>query len=691
MNRYIPFKAALGLFLLNSLNWSAAAQEDFAVFVERIRPSVVALIAYDDKGEVIECGTGFFISSDGRLLSSRHLLTHAATAEVHTLEGGVYPIKMVIADDLNFDLIELLVELNGSKVPYLKMTDVIATNQEQVAAAGNQHIVPGFATHVRTYSAPGKNFRFSAATEARATGAPLINKKGEVIAIVTEPAAGDRSVTLGVSSSSALALVPSGTNTLAEWNERIKAEPQNSAEALFFAGMNLAINGEHRKAISLLTEAADRNPRDAESRFYNGFAKSSLNRYEEAIVDYQHAVSIAPDYVDALNNLGTVFHKLGRFEEAVDAYNRMIKIKGDCGLAHNNIGAAYYHLGRYEEAIVALRRALELTPQEPKTHYNLAKTYSNLGRYEEAVDSFLNAIRLRPDFFEAHSELGTVYCQMGRPNEAIESSRKAIALNPDFAEGHNTLGTALHKMGRIQEAVESFRRAVKIKPDFAEALNNLGVANSHLGRDQEAIETLKQAITIKPDFASAYNNLGLVYSKARRHSEGISYYKQAVNITADFAEAHYNLGVSYLAVGNNQSAFETYGTLKNLNQKLAGKLFNLLENQYSVSVARRTPGSAHGFASPESSATQAPIEKLISGIKNLVAKRAIPNGTAENLIAELQIASEQPDTGNTITKINLLGHFVERVSELVKAHEISEEEGQPLIDAANIIISRLSD
>jgi tetratricopeptide (TPR) repeat protein len=656
MKKHIAFKAALALFLLNSLNWPSSGQENLAGSVESIRPAVVSLIAYNEKGEVIECGTGFFISSQGRLLSSRHLLRNATSAKVHTHEGGVYPIRTVIAEDLNLDLIELLVELKGSEVPYLKMTDVIATKDEQVAAVGHQHIVPGFVAYVRVHSERGRNFLFSGATSAGATGGPVVNKKGEVIAIATEPSAGDQTVTLAVSSSSALALVPSGTDTLAEWNDRIRAEPQNSAEVLFFAGMNLTLNGDHKKAISLLTEAAERNARDAEARFYSGYARSRLNRYEEALVDYQEAVRIAPDYVDALNNLGSVFGKLGRVQEAVDAYSRAINLKPDYGLAHNNLGAAYYDLGRYEEAIVAYKRSLELLPQASTTHYNLGVAYSKLGRYRDAVESF----------------------------------KKAVELDPNYAEAHNGLGTAFHKMGRIQESVESFKRAVQIKPDFAEALNNLGVAKSHLGHDQEAIETLKQAIRVKPDFAAACNNLGMVYSKTRRDSEGLQYYKEAVDLSPGFAEARYNLGASYLVLGDSQSAFEIYGTLKNLNQKLASQLLDLLEKQYAVNAATRTSGS-HRLVSPETSALQAPIQNLISRINKLVAKTALPRATADSLIAELQIANHPPDIGNPIIQINLLGHFVERVSDLVKEQQISEEEGQPLIDATNIIINRLSD
>ena len=688
MNKYIAFKATLALLLLNALNLSSAAQENNAEIVEGIRPAVVAVTAYNDKGEVIECGSGFFISSEGRLLSSRHLLRYASSADVRTREGEVYPIRRVIAEDLNLDLIELLVDPKGGAVPYLKMTDVNATRDEQVTAFGYQHIVKGFVSYVRTYSEPARNFLFLAATTARATGGPVVNKKGEVIAIANEQDVGDQTVTLAIASRSALALVPGGTDTLADWNAHIKGEPQNSAELTFFGGLNLALGGDFKKAIPLLIKAADRNPRDAEARFYSGYARRSLNRYEDALLDYQEAVRIAPDYADALNNLGSTYDKLGRFEEAVDAYSRAINLNADDGVVHNNLGATYYRLARYEEAIVAYKRALELLPRPSTTHNNLGVAYGNLGRYKEAVESLLTAIRMRPGYSDAYKNLASMYCKMGRADEAVESFRKAIDLNPNSAEAHNGLGTALHKLGRIQEAVDSFRRAVQIKPDFAEALNNLGVANSHLGRDQEAIETLKQAIRVKPDFADACNNLGLVYSKARRDSEGIEYYKEAVDLSPGFAEAHYNLGVSYLALGDNHSAFETYGTLKSLNQKLANQLFNLLENQYTVSVATRTTRSVH--ASPETPASQAPIQGLMSRIGNLVEKGTLPRGIADGLIAELQIASHQPDTGSAIIKINLLGHFVERVSDLVKTREISEEEGQPLIDAANGIINRLS-
>ncbi|MGA9770652.1 MAG: serine protease [Blastocatellia bacterium] len=204
IKRHIAFKAAVAFFLFGLSARPAAAQEGPTRLIEKIRPAVVALIAYNDRGEVIEWGNGFFISRDGRLLTSRHLLKGASRAEVQTREGKVYPVNIVIAEDPDLDLIQLLIDLKEDEVPCLGMADVRAIRGEKVTVFGHQHIVSGTVSYVRVLSEPGQSFLISAASVARATGGPVVNKKGEVIAIATQQAAGDQTVTLAIASSAAL-------------------------------------------------------------------------------------------------------------------------------------------------------------------------------------------------------------------------------------------------------------------------------------------------------------------------------------------------------------------------------------------------------------------------------------------------------------------------------------------------------
>ena len=229
MKEYILLKSALAFLLLSLCGWTAAAQEGRADLIERIRPAVVAVTVYDDQDEVVNQVSGFFINEDGHVISCRHVLRGASRAEVVTREGKAYAVRWVIAEDPDLDLVQLLVDVPEGEVPYLRMIDVNATNGEQVTAVGHQHIIEGFVSHGQTHSEPRRNLLFSAATAARATGGPVVNKKGQVIAIAIEQDVGDQTVTLAIASSSALALVPGRTETLADWNARIKAVPQNSA------------------------------------------------------------------------------------------------------------------------------------------------------------------------------------------------------------------------------------------------------------------------------------------------------------------------------------------------------------------------------------------------------------------------------------------------------------------------------
>ena len=182
MKAYIALKIALPLLLISLCGWTADEQEDRAALIVRIRPAVVAVTVYNDDDEVVDQISGFFINKEGNLLSCRHVLRGASRVEVQTREGKFYAVRLVIADDPDLDLVQLLVDVPEREVPYLRMIDVNAPHGEQVTAIGYQHIVQGFVSYVRSHSEPRRNFLFSGATAARATGGPVINKKGEVIA-----------------------------------------------------------------------------------------------------------------------------------------------------------------------------------------------------------------------------------------------------------------------------------------------------------------------------------------------------------------------------------------------------------------------------------------------------------------------------------------------------------------------------
>ena len=60
---------------------------------------------------------------------------------------------------------------------------------------------------------------------------------------------------------------------------------------------------------------------------------------------FRRAVSVAPDYAQAYNNLGICLRKKGLLHEAIAAYKKALELKPDYAAAYYNLGNAYSDLG----------------------------------------------------------------------------------------------------------------------------------------------------------------------------------------------------------------------------------------------------------------------------------------------------------------------------------------------------------
>ena len=112
------------------------------------------------------------------------------------------------------------------------------------------------------------------------------------------------------------------------------------------------------------------------------------------------------------NNLGNVLSRRDRIDEAIAQYQKALEINPDYMEAHNNLGNAFARLGRFEEAMAQYRKALEIKPDYVEAHYNLGVTFARLGRIDEAIAQYRKALEIKPDYADALNNLG--YALFGR-------------------------------------------------------------------------------------------------------------------------------------------------------------------------------------------------------------------------------------------------------------------------------------
>lgn len=105
-------------------------------------------------------------------------------------------------------------------------------------------------------------------------------------------------------------------------------------------------------------------------------------------------------------NRGILQARLDRFQDALNDYNAALEINDELPQAWNGKGNLYYLAERYDDAIAAYERALELNlPPRQVAYYNLGLVYEKLGDEAAAERSYSMALELMPEWEAAKFRL----------------------------------------------------------------------------------------------------------------------------------------------------------------------------------------------------------------------------------------------------------------------------------------------
>jgi S1-C subfamily serine protease len=163
--------------------------------VEKVSPAVVQIIAYkNENAKEAGGGSGFFISSEGFVVTNSHVVAEATKLEVRTSDGDVFLAELK-GNDPSTDV--AVIKVYGKNFPYVKFGDSRKLKVGQlVVAIGNPYgfqytvtagVVSALGRSMRSYAGRliDNIIQTDAALNPGNSGGPLINSKGEVVGINT--------------------------------------------------------------------------------------------------------------------------------------------------------------------------------------------------------------------------------------------------------------------------------------------------------------------------------------------------------------------------------------------------------------------------------------------------------------------------------------------------------------------------
>jgi tetratricopeptide (TPR) repeat protein len=465
------------LIVLLAISADTNSQDALPELVRRIKPSAVAIQTFDNHGEPLSRGSGFFIDSD-RVVTNRHVIENAFRAEIHSSTGKVYPVKGVLAVDAEGDLALLKVDTPAGTIRALSLERTSPQEGESVVVIGNPFGLEGSVTNgivsaVRDIPTFGRIIQITAPISPGSSGSPVVNMQGQVLGVATLQITGGQSVNFAIPS------------------ERIS---QLQTGAL--------------TPLSDLVAAAGRNKRAKAVQFFrDGLSFLSKDDCEKALPYFEKAVESDSNYPEAWAQAGFCNEKLGHHAEAIEASKRAVALRPSAE-SFFNIGLASFYLKQYKESADAYRQAIKLEPYNAAdAYYALGLTYRDWTKPDEEIQAYKQAIKLKPDFTAAYERLGTRYLRSKKYSEAVEIFRQLLVLKPANASASNNMGEAYLELGKLNEAAEAFKQAIRFKPDSGRAYFNLGKCYLAMGNRNAALEQYNILQNIDQDWAEKLDQL----------------------------------------------------------------------------------------------------------------------------------------------------------------------------------------
>lgn len=196
-----------------------------------------------------------------------------------------------------------------------------------------------------------------------------------------------------------------------------------------------------------------------------------------------------PDNAASLASRGMELLKLNRREEALAQFEKALSLEPDDIVALASRGNILFDLGRYDAALANCDQLLVRRPNDANALNMRGLILEAFKRPEEALASYDKAVAAAPEVIEALYNRGNILADLARFEEALASYDKALTVAPDAAPVLNNRGLVLEELKRFEDALASYEKALKIKPDYGAAANNRRLVLEEIARLRAAAKT----------------------------------------------------------------------------------------------------------------------------------------------------------------------------------------------------------
>jgi len=358
-----------------------------------------------------------------------------------------------------------------------------------------------------------------------------------------------------------------------------------------------------------LLNAADAQPERPEPYFQLAEVLVELQKYAEAVENYQASINRDPKSVKARSRLAALLMAGGQRELAASEAQKILEIEpenADAMVLLANIARAK---NQPVEALETLNKILAKNPEHVAALANKAALLLFENKLDEAEALYKKALALEPDNQIIHLAMAELLVRRGQMDDAQTELQKIVERHPNNSGLHYMFAEFLLGRGFGDKALEQYELALKADPKSnvtrdrlydiylsrseeakARALTKDLIAldtkdggitffqgrDAELDKDFEGARKLyMQAMVTMGNFAPVFRRVGLLEFAKGDYNEGLEHLNQAVAIDSTDIGARLALARYFFARRDIGQASEHVGKiLQKFPRQLGANILN---------------------------------------------------------------------------------------------------------------------
>ena len=547
------------LTCLSTLGGHLAAQNP--KWFKKAAKAQISIVTMNEKGDMLQSGSGFFIDKNGTALADYQLFKQASKAKVVSGEGKEYEVEAIVGVSSLYDLVKFRVKTDKD-TPALTISDRMGVKHEHVyvlpyPTKENKMCVNDTLHDIQKFNEKYGYYTLGRPLDEKYLNSPVMDEEGEVLGMIQRKANASATTSYAVSVAYGNTLCTNGMSSADNDLNAIhirKALPADEADIRTFLFMTAA-RSDSATYNQYLNDYAEQFPKSSEPYTQRADFYMAHGNYAAAEEDMNAAMDVAEKKDEVYYAFSKLLYELN-LKPGYTVYkdwdmNKSLSLAGEAykqnplPLYTLQEGNTLYALKDYEKAF---EKYLSLTGTNMRSA-NLflyaaqckrmagADTLQILALQDSAVACFSKPYL--KDAAPALLERSNTLLALGRYRDAILDLNEYEHLMGDelTAYFYYRREQAEMQCRMFQQAVDDIDRATRTAPNKPLYHAERAVVYYRIGEFAEALSSAKKSAELNPEFGDAYRLMGICQLKLNRREEGLAHLKKAAELGDESAQA----------------------------------------------------------------------------------------------------------------------------------------------------------